>query len=209
MQTRLLLPWSRIAIEQERFALEARREAERERDEAGIINERVVELVNAEQRASMNTIAATSHALDALYGELRDVALDSVLKEKWRRKSDSCSRPPSRSKMLRETLKRACVISAPRWESDLHQFFKVRDALVHPKMFDLGNLRKSRRHPLGVMVSRDCHIYRYERAQKAVELLFAILEGCIKRPKPLLEKWVTEMRPSLEQLMSERRAAPG
>jgi hypothetical protein len=51
--------------------------------------------------------------------------------------------------------------------------------------------------------------YRCETATEAVDLLFEILEACAERPKPALEPWASDLRPSLERLKAARRKTDG
>jgi len=194
LQTHMLLHWSDVAIEHERKAWEARREAERIRDEAVPGQGLPFEL---ELRASMVAIAAASHALDALYGELRDVALPPATAAKW--KANPRSSPP-RPRQLRETLKHGFRIPAQRWEKELDTLFALRDGAVHPEAL----VREPQPHPLGVNTAIEYVVYRCETATEELDLLLEILETCIERPKPALEEWATSMRPSLERLRSDR-----
>jgi len=194
----MLLHWSDVAIEQERKAWEARREAERIRDEAVEPGQGLP--IQLELRASMVAIAAASHALDALYGELRDVALPLALAVKW--KANPRSGPP-RPRKLQETLKHGFRISAQRWVKELDELFELRDGAVHPEAL----LTEPQPHPLGVNTAVEYVVYRCESATETLDLLLEILETCIERPKPALEEWATSMRPSLERLKSDR--SPG
>jgi hypothetical protein len=51
--------------------------------------------------------------------------------------------------------------------------------------------------------------YRCEKATEAVDLLFEILEACAERPKPALEQWANDLRPSLERLKAARHNTDG
>jgi len=199
VQTHMLLHWSDVAIEHERKAWEARREAERIRDETVGTGQGL--RIELELRASMIAIAAASHALDALYGELRDVALPPAIAAKW--KANPRSGPP-RPRKLQETLKHGFRIRGQRWEKELDKLFELRDGAVHPEAL----LGKPQPHPLGVNTAFEYVVYRCEAATEALDLLFEILETCIERPKPALEQWATSMRASLERLKSDRNRNP-
>jgi len=140
VQTQLLFHWSDIAIAHERLAWDGRRRAEQMRDEAVKTGQGLP--IEIELRASMVAIAAASHALDALYGELRDLALPAEIAQKW--KSDRRSRP-SRPRMIRETLKHGFSISAQRWETELEELFALRDAALHPETVPRASGPSSRR----------------------------------------------------------------
>jgi hypothetical protein len=191
VQTRMLLHWSDVAIEQEPLAWAARRELEHAR-----VAGKGLEL-GRELRPSLITVAAVSHALDALYGELRDLALPSALAAT--RKANPRSGPP-RWRKLHETLKSGLRIPAQRWERELEELFELRDGVVHPET----RFSEPEPHPLGVETSPDYVVYRCERASEAVDLLFEILESCVTLPKPPLEEWTHDLRPSLERLRADR-----
>jgi hypothetical protein len=63
---------------------------------------------------------------------------------------------------------------------------------------------ESKPHPLGVGTAVEYVVYRSERATEAVDLLLEILETCVSRPKPALEQWANDLRPSLERLRAAR-----
>jgi hypothetical protein len=122
--TRLLLHWSDIAIEQERLAWAARSELESEVEDAKTSGKGLD--LNHETHPSLIAIAAASHALDALYGEIRDLALPPELVEKWRH------RRPRRARQIHEALKRGFEISAQQWQTELGDLFKLRTAPFIP-----------------------------------------------------------------------------
>jgi hypothetical protein len=122
MQTHMLLHWSDIAIEQERLAWAARRKLELQVAEARATGKSLE--LGREFRPSLIAIAAASHALDALYGELRDLALPPQLAAKWKANPRS---GPSRPRKLHETLKRGFRISADQWETRLDRLFELRE----------------------------------------------------------------------------------
>jgi hypothetical protein len=191
----MLLHWSDIAVEQERLACAARRELESEVEEAKASG-KALELTR-ELHPSLIAIAAASHALDALYGELRDLALPPKTAAKW--KEDPRS-GPSRPLKLQEALKHGFHISAQQWRTELEALFELRDGVVHPELV----FRESEPHPLGVNTAPEYVVYDCERAKEAVDLLFEILETCAGRPKPELEQWANDLRPSLERLKAAR-----
>ena len=201
MQTHMLLHWSDIAIEQERLAWAARRKLELQVAEAKATGKGLE--LGREFQPSLIAIAAASHALDALYGELRDLALPPELAAKWK------ANPrlgPSRPRKLHETLKHGFRISADQWETRLDRLFELRDGAVHPKSLS----QNSEPHPpFDVNTAIEYVVYRSERATEAVDLLLEILEICVERPKPALERWANDLRPSIERLSADRsRGSP-
>lgn len=196
----MLLHWSDIAIEQERLAWAARRELESEIEEAKASGKGLD--LNRELHPSLVAIAAASHALDALYGELRDLALPAEIAAKW--KADPRS-GPSRPLKLQEALKHGFRISAQQWRRELEALFQLRDGAVHPELV----FQESEPHPLGVSTALEHVAYRCEKATEAVDLLLEILETCADEPKPSIEQWANDLRPSLERLKAARSETNG
>ena len=189
--TRMLLHWGDIAVEQELLAWAARRALESDVKEAKASG-KALEL-GRELHPSLIAIAAASHALDALYGEIRDLALPPEIAAKWK---DDPRSGPSRPLKLHEALKHGVEISAQQWQTELEALFELRDGAVHPELV----FGESEPHPLGVNTAGDYVVYRCEKATEAVDLLFEILETCASRPKPALEQWANDLGPSLERL---------
>ena len=175
---RMLLHWSDIAVEQERLAWAARRALESEVEETKASGKGLE--LGRELHPSLIAIAAASHALDALYGEIRDLALPPEIAAKW--KEDPRS-GPSRALKLHEALKHGFEISAQKWRTELEALFELRDGAVHPELV----FRESAPHPLGVNTAAEYVGYCCEKATKAVDLLFEILEMCAGQPKPALK----------------------
>ena len=98
--TRMLLHWGDIAVERELLAWAARRALESDVKEAKASG-KALEL-GRELHPSLIAIAAASHALDALYGEIRDLALPPEIAAKWK---DDPRSGPSRPLKLHEALK--------------------------------------------------------------------------------------------------------
>lgn len=192
---RMLLHWSDIAVEQERLAWAARRALESEVEEAKASGKGLE--LGRELHPSLIVIAAASHALDALYGEIRDLALPPEIAAKWK---EDPRLGPSRPLKLNEALKHGFEISAQKWQTKLEALFELRDAAVHPELV----FRDSTPHPLGVNTAAEYVVYCCEKATEAVDLLFEILETCASCPKPALEPWSNDLRPSLERLKSLR-----
>jgi hypothetical protein len=194
------LHWSDVAIEQERLAWMARHELESEVEEAKASGKGLD--LNTELHPSLIAIAAVSHALDALYGEIRDLALPPAIAAKW--KADPRS-GPSRPLKLHEALKHGFRISAQQWRSGLVDLFQLRDGAVHPELV----FQESEPHPLGVSTALEHVDYRCEKATEAVDLLLEILETCAGQPKPSLEQWANDLRPSLDRLKAARSITVG
>lgn len=153
----MLLHWSDIAIEQERLACAARRFLESDVQEAAAAGKAID--LNRELHPSLIAIAAVTHALDALYGELRDVALPADTAARWRENPRS---GPRRWRQVHETLKHGFEISAQRWEAELETLFDLRDGAVHPELV----FRESEPHPLGVSSAVEHVTYRREKAPR-------------------------------------------
>jgi hypothetical protein len=192
LATRLLLQWSYIAIGQERAAWDARRALEG----AKAANEPVE--LDRELRPSLIAVAAAAHALDALYGEIRDLVLPDEVSRKW---SDDPRSGPSRPIKLQETLKHGCKIAADRWRVDLVRLFDLRDAAVHPQV----QFRPPTPNPVvGARTAVEYMDYRAEAATWAVDLLFEVLETCVESAKPPLLAWAKGLRGSVERLSATR-----
>jgi hypothetical protein len=195
MSTRMLLHWADVAIEQERLARAARRQLEQEVEEAKATGKGLN--LTLELRPSLIAIAAVTHALDALYGELRDIALPAHVAAKWR--ENPRSGPPRQRKLL-EALKHGFSIRSGTWQTKLDELFDLRDAAVHPETL----FRATEPHPLGVSTAQEYVAYRCETATEAIDLLFEILETCGSKQKPALNPWAGDLRPSLERLKKAR-----
>jgi hypothetical protein len=190
--TRLMLHWSDIAIEQEAASHLARREIEASMKEGQGLE------IDRELKPSMVAIAAAAHALDALYGEVRDLALPPNILATWR---DRRARP-SRPRQINEVLKQGFDIGrADRFEERLDKLIsELRGQAVHPET----SSNAPSRHPLGVGVAREYVLYRCETATEAVALLMDVLETCAANPKPALTAWSDDLRPSFERLTAKR-----
>jgi hypothetical protein len=188
-----MLHWSDIAIEQEAASHLARRELEAtmKKKAAGDGLE-----INRELKPSMVAIAAVSHALDALYGEIRDLALRPETVAVWQQKR------PARHRQINEALKHGFDVGrADRFEAKLDTLFsELRDPAVHPET----SFNPPSPHPLGVRVAQEYDLYRCETASEAVDLLMEVLETCAANPKPALKAWSGDLRPSFERLTAKR-----
>jgi hypothetical protein len=112
--------WLEIAIEQEKIASDARRQALilSPQDMPFVMDE-----IAREMRASMVAISASAHALDALYGEIRDIA--GVSQDTLNAWENNRTRRPMR---ILETLKSGFVIgsNAQGWHKDIVALFDLR-----------------------------------------------------------------------------------
>lgn len=198
VQTRPMLHWADIAVGQERLAHTARRELTlAARREAATPTGRGLEL-SLELRPSMMAITSAAHALDSLYGEVRDLALPSETATLWR---ESPRTGPPRSRKVNEVLKQGFTIGrADRFEGRLDTLFQLRDQAVHPET----GFNPPTPHPLGVGAAREYVVYRCEEASMAVDLLIEILDLCAHQPKPALEAWAKNLARSVDRLRAKR-----
>lgn len=195
VQTRLLFHWAEIAIENERRAPEARSQLITEADEALADGRGLA--IDRELRPAMIAIAAAAHSLDALYGEIRDLALPAELVASWSRTEGRRTPRPAR---INESLKHGCRIRADRWGTKLTKLFELRDQAVHPET----GFRKTALHPLGVNVAREYTIYCCEEASEAVDLLLDVLSTLVEKPKPVLREFALGIKPSCAALKDKR-----
>jgi hypothetical protein len=176
VQTRLLAHWGFIAIDQEQLAHSAR-EAYVEREAAGEPGHSI----DNELKPAIIGVAAAAHGLDALYGEIRELALPEELRMKWK---DACARP-ARPRQIHEALKHGFKISAQRWFLDLDWLFDLRDFAVHP----VTSFGAPAEHPAGFHAAKEYGMYTCEAATRAVDLLLDVVRTCSSSPKEPLLEW--------------------
>jgi hypothetical protein len=187
MQPHLWLWWAEIAIDQERLAREARKEA------LGLTSsgEGFGLVLHRETHASLIAISASAHALDALYGVVADITTPVRASTRWA--------------SLLETFKATFDVLGPAgggaWAREFEWLFDLRDAAVH---HDEEN-RDSVPHPTGTNTSWASVAYSLEAAERAVALLFEVLETGLGSPRPPLAAWASDHQHVLDGLR-ERRA---
>lgn len=187
MQPHLWLWWAEIAIDQVRLAREARNDALAltPSDEGfGLA-------LNRETHASLIAVSACAHALDALYGVIADIIKPVP--------------GPTRWSSLLETFKAAFYVSGSAgggaWARELEWLFDLRDAAVHHEEENLESVP----HPTGTNTSWASVAYSLEAAERALALLFEVLETAVRSPRPPMAEWASDHQHVLEHLR-ERRA---
>jgi hypothetical protein len=190
MQAHLWIWWAEIAIDQEKLAREARTEALQETTTNG---GGLAHALSRETRASLITVAASAHALDALYGAVADIVPPVRGQTRW--------------STLLETFKAAFYVRGAAggggWAHDFEWLFDLRDAAVHHE----EQMLESAPHPTGTAVSAEDIAYSLESATRAVDLLLAVLQTGIDSPRPALTAWAHGSRAPVADLHA-RRASP-
>lgn len=186
--------WAEIAIDEMADARVARQEMKRAAEEPG--KQGLGELLGKELKASLVSIAAASHSLDALYGVLVEMVVEPELREKWREKRVSGKKGPPRHRQVYETIRRAVVADAEtlkRWTADFEWLFDLRDAAVHHK----EEAAQAVPHPSGTTSSSEIYLsYCVETAGRAVDLLLEVLTQVVTSPRPNradVVKWAGDM----------------
>ncbi|UQA92171.1 hypothetical protein [Streptomyces halobius] len=180
--------WAGIAIDR---ALVARRA--RERAEALPVSAAESYALGEEFDASLVAVAASAHALDALYGSL--VVRAAVQGRKL---------GENRHSNIREALK-LVFVSGPfnaDWIADFEWLFDLRDAAVHHE----EKPKKTVSHPsLGTHTGPEYVDYSTGSADKAVTLMLDVLRWCVDNPKPAVpdaRTWAEANRPVVADLES-------
>lgn len=186
IRSHLWVWWADIAVDAERSAREARREAL----ELGIQGEGFGEALMRETRGSLIAVSASAHALDALYGAVATIVPSPPAPTRW--------------STILETFKRAFLVRGRAggggWARELEWLFGLRDAAVHHEEED----REPVPHPTGTNVSSATADYSLEAASRAVDLLFDILGTAVAGPRPPFEQWVSDYRNSVDAIVARR-----
>jgi hypothetical protein len=186
VRTHLWIWWAEIALDQESLAQEMRERAVTVTPRG----EGFANLIGEETRAALIAIAAASHALDALYGVVKEVVSPVWSERRW--------------SAILETLKAGFVIRGSagggRWARDFEWLFKLRDAAVH---FEESQ-KPTVPHPTGTHTGPENVMYSLEPAERAVSLMLEVLDVCTKNPRRPLATWAKTMRPTVEQLHARR-----
>ncbi len=134
--------------------------------------------LDGELSASMVSLAAASHALDAFYGSVSSyVRFPESLQETWTRNRTK------RPSQILETLKLAFDVGTPsaEWTPKVIWLFGLRDFAVHHKT----EVREMEWHATRrTKVSREHALYSLENANEAVMLVRTILTTCVAAPRP-------------------------
>jgi hypothetical protein len=176
------IKWSLIAIDHERDALIARRQAETITD-----SQRLGEPYEAEFHASLIAVTASAFALEAFANHLTEWLGASVPRTVVQKYN---GRVPAAVKVI-EVVKDSFAVSAHEayWSSEASTLFELRNDVVHfkPTWNELVS------HPTGKShVVRETVIYSAERASSSVALAIEILTTCLHSPRsdrPQVVEW--------------------
>jgi rubredoxin len=188
--------WLNIAIERAIEACRIRTEMLLVRDNGG----EIAALLGDEFQASMVAVAASAHALDALYGS---AAIPQSVRDQ-RRTFGKGSRRGNIQEALKTVFDVGTVMTG--WVPEFEWLFDLRDAAAH----SLEVAETPVPHPAGTNTSPVQVNYSVESAKRAVSFALSVLHWCIDHPRrrdPLAVKWSAEMRPVVEGL--ERRWREG
>lgn len=192
VKSHLWVRWAEIAITQRNLARQGREALLKQQSDQWDMA--------LEWDPAMISIAASSHAIDAFYGEARDfITVPISLANAWKRKRTS------RPGRIRETLKLGFDpgerLSA--WDAEFKWLFNLRDAALHHTSIAAPTVP----HPvLPVNVSPEVRDYSIEAADRAVGLMLDVFDTCLASPKsalPDLVKWATDLRPSVKALLEK------
>jgi hypothetical protein len=183
--------WMRIAIDRARVASHARTEAAKDRP-----HNETAEWMRIEFEASVVAVAASAHALDALYGT---TVIPPAVRAHWNEKGTR------RHSKIREALKQVFVTGVvnSEWATELKWLFGLRDAAAHAT----ERPKPPVPHPLGTNTAPEQVDYSTESATKAVDLALSVLRWCVDHPRPNLAdavQWAEVNKPTVSQLEAER-----
>ncbi|MEV4619693.1 hypothetical protein AB0J74_13405 [Asanoa sp. NPDC049573] len=147
-----------------------------------------------EFEASLIAVAASAHALDALYGS---TVVPASVRQIW------ASKGTKRHGKIREALKLVFNTGAvnARWAVDFAWLFDLRDAAAHPE----EKPKASVPHPLGTNTAPEYVDYSVESAERAVELALSVLRWCVEHPRsaqPDVVRWAASHQSAVADLES-------
>lgn len=180
--------WLEVAVEQAEEARRARDEMTRLRSEG---KEFAVQL-GSEFRASVVAVAASAHALDALYGS-------TVIPRSAR------GHGQNRPGRIREALKRVFNtgrVNTP-WVAQFDWLFDLRNPVIHAEEQPAEPVP----HPAAGNTAPEHARYSVEAAEQAVDFALSVFRWCVDHPRPDATSWAAAMRPLVE-LMERRRSWP-
>jgi hypothetical protein len=195
-KSNLWIQWAEIAIEQEHAATEARSRARRLR----AASEDYSQQLGAEMKATMVTVAAAAHSLDAMYGDVKAlIQVPQTVLAGWRQGK------AGRHSRIRETFRLGFALNNSRcssWKRDFTWLWGLRDGAVH---FE-GRCTSAVAHEFGG-VSAEAAMYSTEAAERAVTLMLDVLtavtaEASAKTPE--LKGHATVYRPAVNRLIHLR-----
>ncbi len=165
------ITWAEIAISQETAAQDARAAAV----EAHAEGHEFAPHIAPELHASMITVAASAHAIDALYGAVKPlIPLPQSLLTAW------TTNGASRHTRIRETLQTGFKVpntTSAAWKKEFTWLFGLRDKEVHfEEAFDAFVS-----HPvLPTGVAPEMALYSVESSKRALDLLFQVFDHTLK-----------------------------
>lgn len=178
--------WLRIAIRQAREARLAREELAQPDNEGNAF------LIRKEFEASLVAVAASAHALDALYGS---ITISQPIRDQWRQ------RGTKRRGAIRESLKALFDTGQVNqlWVGQFDWLFDLRDAAAHAK----ERLQEPFPHPAGVNTAQEPATYSVESAEKAVCITLSVLRWCADHPRTNIteaQQWASSARTAIDDL---------
>lgn len=213
IQHNLWTTWASLAIRHERCAWNVRR-GHASADQPDL---------SGELRESLLAMAASAFALDGFYGAIRDQVRQPTLRTRmnpgfgarlklaWRvlrrPRPTSPAGSSRRASTIFETVKRASGVSgktiSETWLPEFKWLFGARTQGVH----HLPQFSEGSPHPSVQGLAADEYaLYRAENATRAVDLVLAVLEGCLSHPKRALREWAGKNAGLLSNLLSERQS---
>ena len=185
--THLWLVWLRIAIERAKVARHARDQIMSSGGQGD------ASWMDQEFEASVVAVAASAHALDALYGS---IVIPQSLRDRWPQRGG----PPRPSK-IREALKQPFDTGPVnhKWIREFDELFDLRDAAAHAEEAP----KPSVPHPIGSNTSPEYVNYSVESAEQAVTFALSVFRWCVDHPRrnlPEAVRWATTTRPTIENL---------
>jgi hypothetical protein len=191
VKTHLWVWWADIAIDQRNLARVGREELLKRTREGSDLD------LSLESRPALIAVAGASHAIDAFYGEARElIPIPKALSDAWRRKRTG------RPERIRETLKLGFGVGkhGAQWKIDFDWLFDLRDAAVHHS----SQATPTVPHPaLPTNVTPESADYVTEASDRAVNVMFRVFDQCIATPKstlPDLVVWANSLRPTIDAL---------
>lgn len=202
--THLWLHWLRIGVEHARAAEAARAELMQCRPEDTGSSPAIA----AEMHASMVGVAAAAFAIDALYGEVKDlVSVPQETRDRWNNPDDRTARPS----VIFETFKMGCKLGdrTREWPPRLKALFDLRDPAVHHRLTRTETVP----HPSGrpFNVGKEFGDYSLEVVRSSLELAFDVALTVLRHPKSSeMQAWAERMGhvPTEVEAVRSRLSAP-
>jgi hypothetical protein len=187
--THMFIIWSRIALKREHEAHEARAKMMRTPSASAHLGD--------ETEATLQAVVATASALEALRHEIAHKVAPASLAD-WE------AGPRGTAAQVLATLSLGFGLEGEEWQPRLDALFRRRNQAVHPRW----RQQETMPHPSGLHNTSHEHAeFASERAQEACDLLLDLLDHCAGHPRPDLEKWAADVRPSLLALHEIRQTS--